>query len=156
MEAAYGHSFELCNAADGNGVLTFNIKIDILNCVLKISIPKEYPEEPIQFNLDGSITRAERKALTLDLNLFMCESESTPAGSLDLCQQATDMLRCLQQARKPDISEAPNWNSLLTRKDVSIARFLIYFHHIMRYHHCVQCCLPYNIELLNLTSLFSH
>ena len=128
MEAAYGHCFQLCDPTGYDGAV-FNINLQLLETVLKIYIPTKYPEDPLRFNLDGKFTHSEGKSLRLDLNQFVAETGQV--GSLDLCQQATELLRVLSDS-KQKISSSTVSRPVYMRKEVVIARFSIYFHHIRR------------------------
>ncbi|CAM9273735.1 unnamed protein product, partial [Ectocarpus fasciculatus] len=94
---------------------------------LKISLPAKYPEEPLRFSLDGKFTHSEGKSLRLDLNQFV--GETGQVGSLELCQQATELLRELSD-KKQKMSNSTVARPVYMRKEVIIARFSIYFHHI--------------------------
>jgi hypothetical protein len=159
MEAAYGPAFRRCEPGPGcDGGVAFTVDLDILQCVLTISLPATYPAKPLLIGLDGGVTRAERRTLLLDLNQFVCteteteieieietqveaetEAETLAVGSLDVCQCATEMLRDLQDIRQPVANSVSNGHVFPARSDVSIARFLIYFHHIMRYISNLTC-----------------
>lgn len=134
MEAAYGHCFQLCDPTGYDGVV-FSVNLELLETILKISLPAKYPEEPLRFSLDGKFTHSEGKSLRLDLNQFV--GETGQVGSLELCQQATELLRELSD-KKQKMSNSTVARPVYMRKEVIIARFSIYFHHIWRYQHLIS------------------
>lgn len=129
MQSAYGSDFQLCsttNSGDCDGVI-FSIALHVYDSTIKISIPLKYPDEPIKFTIDGKFTNSDGKKLKLDLNQYIVENATI--GSLDLCQRASELLQDLISSKEQHISEP---SIVYLRKEVSIARFLIYFHHIVR------------------------
>jgi len=126
IEAAYGSDFKRLESYDN--CVRFSVKLASRGAwvVVTISLAFDFPHTPIHCTLDGTLP-----IVTLyELNkVVKAKVEDDPAmRSMEVCQCVSDFVT----AWEADHSRV----EITTVKqpcELKIARFLIYFHHIMRY-----------------------
>lgn len=128
LESAFGDLFSLVDNNLNN--LTFTIKLSYLEAKIQYWLPLNFPNEPLRFTIDtihsGPILIELKKMLINQLQEF------PTLRSIDIYQLADDFL--YEHTNK--ISETDQsiyqYNEIIS--ELKIGRFLIFFHHIMRYY----------------------
>jgi hypothetical protein len=125
MEAAYSDKFEMLDAGDGRGV-TFVVRLEHCGASLRYHVPRDYPDTPLKVSLEANMRNSDRANVAAELQAAI--GENPEIGSMEICHMASASLANIvarDTAQEVDAVEELG--------EVRIARFLIYFHHIMRY-----------------------
>ncbi len=126
-EAAFGNSFSLISH-DPNEII-FEIIVDSLPQTQRVSfrfvLHPDFPTVPLRCNLNGAVPNSKRESINRQINNLI---ETSPEiGVISVYQAAVDFLS------DETIDERKTESSLpIPPSNKKIARFLIYFHHIMR------------------------
>lgn len=129
MEAAYGSGFQLVVDASQSLDIAFDILTEELS--IRFYVPPNFPDSPIRFVLNSveTLNNSERAQISVLLQTAINDARGDSAlGCMEICQMAIDFSREQIEANaKVKIgSTVPHGPS-----KKRIARFLIYFHHIM-------------------------
>lgn len=130
MEAAYGDSFQLHTDTSQTQDVVFDISTEELS--IRFYVPFHFPKLPIRFILNSAATlnNSERMQITTILQTALNEADEDSAlGTMEVCQMAIDLSREYMEANAKANTNTVVLNSTPCEK--RIARFLIYFHHIM-------------------------
>lgn len=130
MEAAYGSSFQL--HVDATQTLDIAFDITTKEISIRFYVPPNFPNVPIRFILNSAhaLNNGDRMQISMVLQTAINEADDHCAlGSMEICQMAIDLSReCVETNAKAKKSSSAD---LITHCKKRIARFLIYFHHIM-------------------------
>lgn len=148
MEAAYGDKCEVVSSSPISGAV-FIIRLEQLDTAVRFTVPPDYPSNPIRFCIvEGKLRNSQRSTLTESIQSTI--DDRPDIGTMEVCDVITELLittaeEIAQQehqqqaaAREGDDADV-SWDSVLHGHGAldptafSIARFLIYFHHIRRY-----------------------
>jgi hypothetical protein len=142
IEAAYGDSFHLLpdttHSLTHSGDIAFDIvlpdhELSSLSLSIRLHVPCNYPQKPIRFILNSAknLNKTEKDEIRLTIQSSIdCADVDSALGSLEICQMAIDLVREVletQEAKKMENLVV----STCTPSKKRLARFLIYFHHIM-------------------------
>lgn len=127
VEAAYGTSFKLVEKSISGPAIFIIELLAAVTVHLTITLPAQFPENPLCCYVDGAIPNSIRNELK-DVIASAIE-ENTVIGTMEVCQIASDYLE--EWKNETEKMSTTDNNPEEKRKSVSIARFLIFFHHIM-------------------------
>jgi hypothetical protein len=127
MEAAYGDSFRLCVDASQSDDIAFDIVLKELS--IRMHVMPNYPLLPIRFiiNSTDTLNNSERVQISMMIQNAIDDSD-TAMGCMEICQMAIDLCREYVETNESNKASRSVSNAPCEKR---IARFLIYFHHIM-------------------------
>mmetsp|Transcript_31563 Transcript_31563/g.53264 ORF Transcript_31563/g.53264 Transcript_31563/m.53264 type:complete len:144 (-) Transcript_31563:1195-1626(-) len=129
MEAAYGDDYTLLDGTPGNIRFSIAISSNNLKAVASFKLGDIYPNNVSKCSIDALLPRA----IVQDMN-FVVQSaveEEPTISSMDLCQRVHEYLEDFSAAEETK-QHSLRSNKQIDSKELKIARFLIFFHHIMR------------------------
>lgn len=126
MQAAYPGKVDISMQSSTKG-LSFATTLDFKGIILRFCIPFEFPNESIRVTVDGNISNYLHKTVSQSLEQALMINPTI--GCMELCQCAADKCQDIDMIRETEIET----NNINLVKNIKIGRFLIYFHHIMRY-----------------------
>lgn len=128
MEAAYGDNFALNVDASHSNDISFDILLPELS--IRLHIPPNYPNTPIRFVLNSvnTLNNSQKTLITSMIQRSIDVAENGALGSMEICQMAVDLSREYLEGIEAEKASHP---VLIAPRRLRIARFLIYFHHIM-------------------------
>lgn len=133
MEAAYGEEFQLIQSDEVKGAsFTIDLKVEDFFMNIKFNVPVDYPEKSVKFDVDGNVNKSEKVKL---MAMAAEQVESNPEiGCMELVQFVSDVLDSGDIKNNSTQADAASNDaeSSIQCSDISIARFLVYFHHIER------------------------
>ena len=124
MEAAYGENFEMLSVGDSKGIV-FVVRLEQFSASVRFQIPIDYPSSSLKFSFDGHMRNSDKASIVQRLQSTL--NEDSTVGSMEICTLAAAAVSEMD-TQKNDHSS----NAVVQLSEISIARFLIYFHHIMR------------------------
>lgn len=126
MESAYTEGFRLLSKDNGCSFCVRLVPCDTAVVDVNFHLPPEFPDQPLTCYVDGLLQNATLHVLNRYIHHVLEKNPSV--RSMEICQLVLDKVMELGvNARKSStpLTEKP-------RQEIVVARFLIYFHHIMR------------------------
>ena len=129
IESAYPGDVEVLSVENG---CTFKVSLGFLNGKLRVHVPFDFPCSSIKLCIDGNMRSCDRTFIVRKLACLL--KERPDVGAMEVCIVASEQLEAIASASVPGcgIVNRDRESVEETTGDVRIARFLIYFHHIMR------------------------
>lgn len=130
MQAAFGDTFHM---EDESGRIRFTITLyttdNMGSLVISFFFPQQYPStSPLCCIVDGTVPNAVLHDINKRIQFML--SENTSTGSMEVYQLVNEQLNTWVDTERSRSISALREQVVLT--GVNVARFLIYFHHIMR------------------------
>lgn len=177
MEAAYGDEFQLIQSCSSLGA-TFEICMSMAPrpFTVKFHVPVEFPEKPISVDVEVHRITKDHQAHLLE-TLRRRIAENPEVTSMEILQLASDTIDAAENGEEDRLqsqsqSQPQSQSSLMAASrefapqasgdgvvlqfptSVSIARFLVYFHHIMSSHK--RRCILESARCLSLGGFSKH
>lgn len=145
MQSAYPDSCIQVPVTSSIYGISFEVKLEKLATIVRFNIPIDFPDKSVTFSISGKFNNSIRSLLMQHLLNYV--QEIPDAGCMLLCEVLNDELtniiegnKVMEQTKNSHPHSANTRNRDIgaltmdsSHKKLSIARFLIYFHHIMRY-----------------------
>ena len=131
MESAYDTCIQVPITSSIYGI-SFEVKLENLATTIRFNIPLDFPEKSITFSISGKFNNMKQTQLMKQLLDFI--HETPDAGCMLICEVLNDGLNDIIEQEQINAQSNPSNSNSNSNIDtnLSIARFLIYFHHIMR------------------------
>jgi len=137
MESAYSDQFEVIDVTNDKGV-AFLVRLEQFSASLRYHIPADYPDIPLKVTLEGTMRNNDRANVSREIQEAI--KENSVICSMEICHIASAALTDIV-SRDSSSEQLSNGADMDELGEVRIARFLIYFHHIMRFVLEIFCSL---------------